>query len=219
MNILIAKSLCAIFFSGNALAYGHGSENLHLSGGEHLTAKNFEHCTFNFNDTTYFSHLPPDEPGSSIEDDDSCAIRLNSEKNGTYTDMISVWVSMFTPNQLEKIMSSQGFYKDKMGDWKFNGYPMGVYFVSFKNFLFEQRKFGDDTILVGRQIENAKDQAGTPMTFEGVHILRVTPLYLVSMDFAFEFQLESATRDALVNDMIKLVESVHVTASSFPVIR
>jgi hypothetical protein len=129
-----------------------------------------------------------------------------------FTPVSSIWVSALPLSQLEQTATSQGFYKNNYGDWKFKGNSMGAYFVSFKHLSLKKQQIGYDTILVGTQIENAKDQTGTPMTFEGIHILRITPSYIVCISLPFNFEIKAATRDAIIHDMIKLVESVHTTA-------
>ncbi|RDS78717.1 hypothetical protein DWU98_21470 [Dyella monticola] len=88
---------------------------------------------------------------------------------------------------------------------------MGIFFVSFKKLSLDRIDNDQGTTLVGRQIEKAKDQAGTLLTFEGVHILRITPSYLVSIDMPFDFNAPKEIRDDIIKDMINLVESVHVT--------
>lgn len=213
------KLLCIFFFLGVTLLEVCDGKSVSAQDNVLLVKKNFESCTFDFSDTTYFSHLSPKESGRSVGSGSGCGIRLDPEKSGRFTSMSSVWVSIFPLNQLEQATASQGLYKDDAGNWKFMGNPMGIYFVSFKRISLEQQKNGNDTILIGRQIENAKDQNGHLMTFEGIHILRITPKYLVTMDFSFEFQLPKATMDALVNDMVKLMESVHVTTNPFPTAR
>ncbi|RDS81544.1 hypothetical protein DWU98_09910 [Dyella monticola] len=89
---------------------------------------------------------------------------------------------------------------------------MLIYFISFKNLSFENIYRGKDVVLVGRQIERSKDQAGTLLALEGVRILRITPSYLVSIDMPFQPSSPKEARDDIIKDMVNLVESVHVTA-------
>ncbi|RDS78727.1 hypothetical protein DWU98_21425 [Dyella monticola] len=90
---------------------------------------------------------------------------------------------------------------------------MLISFISFKNLLLEKIDWGEDLVLVGRQIERSKDQAGTLLALEGVRILRITPSYLVSIDMPFQPSSPKEARDDIIKDMINLVESVHVTTN------
>lgn len=217
MKILLMKLLCTCFVLGASLLDAYGAENARTLDSASLAGKNFKGCTFDFSDSTYFSHLSAEEMGRSIGGDSDCGIRLDPGKGGRFTSRSAVWVSMRPLNQLGQVITSQGFYKDKSGNWKFKGNPLWINFTGFKKLSFQEERSGDDFILIGRQIETGRDQAGTPIVFEGVHILRITPSYLVSMDLPFDVDIPSSTRDNVVNDMIKIVESVHVTASHLPV--
>jgi hypothetical protein len=213
MKLLIVKSLCTIFLLVSGLVYGHDLDNAHASDDTRPTEENFKHCTFEFNETTYFSHLPSNEPDRSIEDDDFCDLRLGTGKSRRLTSVSSVWISMLTQNKLNETIAYQGFYKDKSANWKFKGNHFWINFTGFKGLSFKEERSGNDLILIGRQIESGRDQANTPIVFEGVHILRITPSYLVSMDFPFDVDVSPSIRDDVVNDMVKLVESVRITTN------
>jgi hypothetical protein len=176
--------------------------------------KIFETCAFDFSDTGRLSHRPPGSDDRLTGYRDFCGIDLKFDRR--YTPVTTVAIIMYDSKQLKDQAASQGFYKVK-DDWKFKGNPLWINFTGFKKLSFQEERSGDDFILIGRQIETGRDQAGTPIVFEGVHILRITPSYLVSMDLPFDVDIPSSTRDNVVNDMIKIVESVHVTASHLPV--
>ncbi|RDS78837.1 hypothetical protein DWU98_20960 [Dyella monticola] len=90
---------------------------------------------------------------------------------------------------------------------------MGIFFVSFKKLSFDRIDNDQGTTLVGRQLENAKNQKGVLGVVDGVHILRITPSYLVSMDMPFFSTAPKEARDDIIKDMVNLVESVHVMTS------
>lgn len=201
----VSHFLCA--FLANAFCMG----NAFASEATFFTATNFEQCNFTFANSEYFSLRPAWARVRSSSDRDYCSLYMDTQKIRNYTPKTSVWITILSHLQIEEIANAQGFYKESGETWKFKGSSLGIYFVSFKKLSLEQQKVGNDLILIGRQIERAKDQVGTPITFEGVHILRITPTYLVRMDLPFYFETKASTRDAIVKDMIKLVEGVHVT--------
>lgn len=217
MKAFITKLPYASFLLGVAFSSACGAKTLHAADDTPPTSKNFERCTFDFIDTAYFSQRPLGARVRTFGDDTGCSVHLEHDKRGRFTSTTSVLVSILPLNQLGQVITSQGFYKDKSGNWKFKGNPLWINFTGFKKLSFQEERSGDDFILIGRQIETGRDQAGTPIVFEGVHILRITPSYLVSMDLPFDVDIPSSTRDNVVNDMIKIVESVHVTTSHLPV--
>jgi hypothetical protein len=213
-NLLVAFLCACLSFAATAcLSYGDDAAKPERSNGI-ISKKIFETCAFDFSDTGRLSHRPPGSDDRLTGYRDFCGIDLKFDRR--YTPVTTVAIIMYDSKQLKDQAASQGFYKVK-DDWKFKGNPLWINFTGFKKLSFQEERNGDDFILIGRQIETGRDQAGTPIVFEGVHILRITPSYLVSMDLPFDVDIPSSTRDNVVNDMIKIVESVHVTASHLPV--
>jgi hypothetical protein len=213
MKIPLTKLLCVNFLLWPIPPDAYCAESTITLRKASLSTTNFEDCTFDFSDTAYFYHLSRKVAFRTSSDDIYCSMHLNFDANAYFTPLSDIRLTVLSLRQAEQVMAAQGFYKNKTGNWEFEGSSLGIYFVSFKHLSLEQRRVGNDLVLIGRQIESAKDQVGTPMTFEGVHILRITPTYLVRMDLPFDFETNASTRDAIVNDMIKLVESVRVTTS------
>lgn len=173
----------------------------------------FDRCQFKFLDTAFFQHVTPKTAGPNYRLDSwdsGCNVHLTVNGFSLYGNVLGV--SILDPEGLDKTVKSQGFYKSQEGMWKFKGNPVGITFVSFKKLSFEERKTGNEVMLIGRQLERSKDQVGSTVVFETVRILRITPTYLVSVDVPFADDTPIATRDAALKDLINMVNSVHVTS-------
>ncbi|RDS78722.1 hypothetical protein DWU98_21440, partial [Dyella monticola] len=177
-----------------------------------LVARNFETCTFDFKDTKYFSHVEKKDALKPITSGDGCILDIHAMGN-IYNADSDIWISVSSTHDLDQVIAYQGFFKNEAGEWVFNGKPMRTSFISFKHLSLGRIYREDGLILVGRQVEKSKDQKGTLLTFEGVHILRITQSYLVSMDMPFIFYTPKETRDDVIKDMVNLVGSVHVTTN------
>lgn len=180
------------------------------------SAQVFEDCEFDFTDTKSITHLPPPPTGWGMHDSNGCAISLKG--NGFITlglADISLIIAQKSDSQLDQLTTSTGFQQSTDGTWKFKGNPLGSgEFTSFKKLSHQEMKNGADITLVGRQVQTGKDQGGTPLTFEGVQILRIDPDFLVSIGMAFDANTPTSKRDEIVKDLTTLVNSVHALPSA-----
>lgn len=111
---------------------------------------------------------------------------------------------------ISQAMNYSGFKHKSGKDWSFvgNSFSPGK-LIKYQKLSLKVIDNDEDTTLVGRQIEHRTDQTGAPMTFEGVHILRISPSYAISIDMPFDQDTPLATRDEVVKELIQLVNSVH----------
>jgi hypothetical protein len=174
----------------------------------------FQRCAFEFSDTTHVSRLSKLSPGhdyrvSGYEDDCDIDLKLSGFQT---LGGARVWISIMSPVKLGESAISKGFYQTVDKGWKFKGNPMGIYFRKYRRLAMTTVENANDTTLIGRQLESGKDQAGTIGTFEGVHLLRITPDYLVSIDLPFAYSTAPSIRDSVVADLTKVVREVRLTS-------
>jgi hypothetical protein len=214
---LAAYTVVLMAMIASTLCYSHEKDGAGPAAVElSAFAEAFENCKFAFIDTQSIKHLPPPPQGWGMQDSNGCTINLKA--NGFITlglSDITLIIAQKTDDQLDQLTSSTGFQRAPDGTWKFNGNALGaVEFVSFKKLSHQEIKSGTGTTLVGRQIQTGKDQAGTPLTFEGVQIFRIDPNFFVAVGMAFDANVPVSKRDDAVKDLTNLVDSVHVLSSA-----
>jgi hypothetical protein len=210
--------LSTLLISTGALAGEVAARPMQLPASE----TTFEQCNFEFTDSPFFQRASREPVGKDyrvIGDPTGCTLMLTIKKFET-SGGAKVALFILDLSQLKENLPSQGFYKNRKGTWQFKGNPVGITFVSFKKLSFKERRTGDEVMLIGRQLESSKDQVGTLVISETIQILRITPTYLVSVTVPFDGYTPGfprndtpvTIRDAALKDLIKLVDSVHVSA-------
>lgn len=106
---------------------------------------------------------------------------------------------------------ASGFHLDKSSDWKFKGYAFGNPPHNFSELSLKKDEKGNDLTLVGRQTSSEKGQQGDVFVFDGVSLLRITPLFTVSSKVAFEPSTPKAVVDEVEKQMTDIVESVKLS--------
>ena len=208
---LMSSLLFCTLWSGLSLtAFGADSETMVDST---VAGNVFQRCAFDFIDTEHISRLSHMSPGHGYRVagyEDSCDMDLKIEGFHTLGDA-RTWLAVISPTRIDETATSKGFDRSAKNGWIFKGNPMGIYFSKYKNITMKTVRTGDDITLIGRQMESGKDQAGTLGTFEGVHILRITPNFLVSADLPFAYSTAASTRNSVVLELSKMVKSLHIT--------
>jgi hypothetical protein len=181
-------------------------------------AKAFRNCDFQFTDTTQVNRVKKPDGGLSLHRDGACSYYLNISSFSTLgdQDVVLMIVNQYG-NLINQSIAQSGFEKKSDGTWSFigNSFSIGK-LIKYQKLTFNEVNNGQDITLAGRQIEHGTDQTGTPITFEGVHVLRLSPTYAISIDMPFDASTPIATRDEVVKDLIELVDSVRSTTSASP---
>jgi hypothetical protein len=178
----------------------------------------FKDCDFQFIDTNQVTHSNKPNNGLSLHQEGACSYYLNIKGFRTLGDQS---VTLMIVNQhgdfLNQSIAQSGFERKSDGTWGFigNSFSAGK-LLKYQKLSLEKTNNNDDVTLVGRQIEHGTDQTGTPMTFEGIHVLRLSPTYAVSVDMPFDIGTPPNIRDEVTKDIVKLVNSVHSTVSTTP---
>lgn len=107
---------------------------------------------------------------------------------------------------------ASGFELDKLKGWTFKGYAFGNPPHNFSELSLKRDEKGNDLTLVGRQSGSEKGQQGEVFVFDGVSLLRITPLFTVSSKVAFEPSTPKAMVDEVEKQMTEIVESVELSS-------
>lgn len=169
--------------------------------------KAFSDCTFQFSDTDHIKRASSPSNGLGYHRDGTCAYYLDTSSFDTYGGSRT---SLYITNKYinEKIDQS-GFIKKPDGQWKFKreSFSLGK-LLKYEKLNFAKTTNDSDTTLVGRQIEHGTDQTGNPTTFEGVHVLRLSPTYAIAINMPFGPDVTPTERDEVVKDLVQIVNSV-----------
>lgn len=187
------------------------SRESQASQSESIKQDAFKNCDFQLSNTI---HITVDKKESSYSDPNqggACSYDLGIKGFHTLGDQY-FWLFIVDSSgtKIDQAIDYSGFKKKQNGNWSFIGHSFSIgKLIKYKNLSFKAINNGKDTTLVGRQIEHGTDQTGTPMTFEGVHILRISPSYAISIDMPFDQDTPLATRDEVVKELTQMVNSVH----------
>jgi len=200
LNRLLKSSLllCTLWSGLSLTAFGARGESEGKVDGT-VVGNVFQRCAFDFINTEHISRLSDMPPGHDYRVagyEDSCDVDLKIDGFYTLGDA-RTWLAIISPTKIGETAASQGFDRSAKNGWTFKGNPMGIHFSKYKNITMKTVRTGDDITLIGRQMESGKDQAGTYGTFEGVHILRITPNFLVSVDLPFAYSTAASTRNSV----------------------
>jgi hypothetical protein len=207
--------LCALWSGLPLTVFGVDRESGEKVNG--IVAGNiFQRCAFDFTDTKHISRLSHMSPGHDYRVsgyEDGCDMDLKISGFHTLGDA-RTWLAIISPTKIDETATSKGFDRSTKSGWTFKGNPMGIYFSKYQNITMKSVRTGGDITLIGRQMESGRDQTGTFGTFEGVHILRITPDFLVSVDLPFAYSTAASTRNSVVSELSKLVKSLYITDDS-----
>lgn len=182
----------------------------HASDSQNISADAFKSCSFQFNDTPHLAGPKKANSYSGSYLEGSCSYDLSIKGFHTLGDQF-FWLFIVDNigTKIDQTIDYSGF-KKKNGDWSFIGHSFSIgKLIKYQKLSFKVIDNDRDTTLVGRQIERGTDQTGTPMTFEAVHILRISPNYAISVDMPFDQGTPLSTRDEVVKELTQLVNSVH----------
>lgn len=178
----------------------------------------FKNCAFDFSDKAHVNHAKDANNGLKVHDDGICSFNLNIEGFHTMADeKVSLIIVSKNGSLIDQAIAQSGFEKEPGDKWTFPGNAFSIgKLIKYQKRSFDTTNDKQDTTLVGRQTEHGTDQTGTPMTFEGVHVLRLSSSYAISINMPFDPSTSQATRDEVVKDLVNLVNSVHSTNSEAP---
>lgn len=182
------------------------------------SSKSFANCDFQFSDTAHVTGEKKTDPSSDPHQGGACSYDLGIKGFHTLGDQV-FWLFIVdnTGTKIDQAISYSGFKKKQNGDWSFTGHSFSIgKLIKYQKLSFDKMDNDHDITLIGRQTEHGTDQTGTPMTFEAVHVLRLSPNYAISIDMPFDPSTLQVTRDEVVKDLVQLVNSVHPTTAQMP---
>lgn len=189
--------------------FGHLCECRAADSGN-ITQDAFKDCSFQFINTPHITRTATTNNGLRLHGDGICSFHLSKAGFLSMGDTnVSLIIVRDYGSLINQAADQSGFERKTDGDWKFIGLPFSLgKLLKYRKLSFEKINNGKDTTLVGRQMEYGTDQTGTPMTFEGVHVLRTSPTYAISINMPFDPSVSAITRNEVVKDMIQVVNSV-----------
>lgn len=175
------------------------------------------------------AHLTIDRKRVSRDNDKiepSCAIHFISKEKVT-NEMIGF---IFSPRRMDLDNEyAAGFERspDKPDQWLFEGRKDVLYKSRFLKRSFTHAKEGDDDLLVGHQLVHGYSVQGGLFDLPGIHILRLTPQFAISVELNFspmsdELSVEAYKQrlDTYSRELVEIVKSIQPTpGQSGPTIR
>lgn len=166
----------------------------------------FSNCTFNVTSKVFANLTFAGKRGNAYV----CSVLYHPEGFSPLGGM-AIDLLIAKSDKADRSGEASGFELDKSKGWKFKGYAFGNSPHNFSELSLKKDEKGNDLTLVGRQISSEKEQQGDVFVFDGISLLRITPLFTVTSKLAFEPSAPKAVVNEVEKQMTEIVESVELS--------
>jgi hypothetical protein len=148
-----------------------------------------------------------------------CFIGLTPLPRNVVSGSIDAYVIDIDRYKTDDNSSYAGFFQKPNGKWAFQGTEV-LLSPEFLKRTFIQEQGGDETLLIGHQVIRGISRNGGSIIMPGLRILRINPVFVVSLEANFDFPPSSSTPlmkdytkpyETLNKELVDIVKSIRIT--------